>query len=154
MLQQPQTPSTQTQSPLSPTSSPQSESSDSVQGTATQELLRSEGQTITVPSSSGATAAHTSQPTDAQEGVNADASFQPIEILVIFLVVVLLLVGVAFYAIKKSKKREATPTEPTDDLAAGHEVGQAPLGWMSSMTPKNRSKKLTRRQRRQQKLRS
>lgn len=152
MLQQPQTPNAQTQSPLSPTSSPQSESSDSVQGTANQELLRSEGQTITVPPPRGITEQGI-EATLHQGDVSNDVSFQPIEIAAIFLAVILSLVGVALYAIKKSKKREVEPTESMDSLTEFHEVDQVPLEQTPSTTAKNRGKKLTRRQRRQQKQR-
>lgn len=150
MLQQPQITNTQTQSSLLPTSSPQSESSDSVQGTASQELLRSEGQTITVPSSRGISGQEI-KTTLHQGDASADVSFQPAEIAAIFIVVGVLLVATATYVVKKAKPVHMSEVSGENDLNQAPVEQEQATESVVTRPPakKKRQKKQTRRQRRQ-----
>lgn len=154
MLQQSFTQDNQTQAPstLSPTTSPQPGLSSDMQGAADQDLLQQEGQTIQVPSSGGTTTQQQmAQPAEGSPVVATQPVFQPIEIIVIFVAVGVLLVATATYIVKKAKtahlpesSRETgpgqTPLEQEESVESA--VGESPA-------KQKRQKKQTRRQRRQ-----
>lgn len=154
MLQQSFTQDNQTQTPstLSPTTSPQPGSSSDMQGAADQDLLQQEGQTIQIPSSGGATTQQqVAQPAEESSVVATQPVFQPIEIIVIFVAVGVLLVTTATYVVKKAKTAhlpESSRENGPDQIPLEQEEAvESAVG--TSPAKKKRQKKQTRRQRRQ-----